>query len=644
MSWVSDCYQIYDLNSSEIGRQEAGRVPLLPIAHTTQKVNVEVELDDRGNFIFAHLLAPEEQTTIIPCTEKSSARSGKLLAPHPLVDKLQYIASDYKERGGKKESGWNLYQAQLHEWCASPFAVPAVQVVLDYLEKGTLISDLTCNHILFTDANGNLPSVWKGSKEATPKVISTLTGGDQTESVVRFRVGDIDLSRSEAVRNSYIQYFLSTLKKQDYCTVQGQWMPVSSANPYKIRNAGDRAKLISSNDSSNFTYRGRFYNADQALSIGYETTQKAHSALRWLISKQGHVQGDQAIVAWGTRNESVPDVTVSSLDLLFCSGLSEERVISCTSTNETFAREFGKAIAGYRHHLTEQSSAVVMVLDSATSGRLSIRYYRKISGSQLMKNIEDWHSHFRWMLRYQKIFPAGHELGQNPKAIPVTFLGAPSPADIAKAAYGENVDDKLKQQTIERLLPCISEGRPFPYDLMLSAVNRATASIGLEPWEREKTSSIACALVCGYHYRNSNHKEDFSMALDETCNDRSYLFGRILACADQIERHAQMIYGSEDSSRPTNAARLRVSFVHHPAKTTMILQEQLMPYLNRLKANGTPSVHESTMNDLIARLGVEGMSNKPLEELYLVGYASQMMAFQEKNEKYRAAHPTEAKD
>lgn len=134
------------------------------------------------------------------------------------------------------------------------------------------------------------------------------------------------------------------------------------------------------------------------------------------------------------------------------------------------------------------------------------------------------------------------------------------------------------------------------------------------------------------------------MALDETCNDRSYLFGRILACADQIERHAQMIYGSEDSSRPTNAARLRVSFVHHPAKTTMILQEQLMPYLNRLKANGTPSVHESTMNDLIARLGVEGMSNKPLEELYLVGYASQMMAFQEKNEKYRAAHPTEAKD
>ena len=47
------------------------------------------------------------------------------------------------------------------------------------------------------------------------------------------------------------------------------------------RNSGDRAKLISSNDSANFTFRGeRFSDAGQALRIGYETTQKAHSALR----------------------------------------------------------------------------------------------------------------------------------------------------------------------------------------------------------------------------------------------------------------------------------------------------------------------------------------------------------------------------
>lgn len=637
MSWISNCCQIYDLNSSEIGRQEPGQVPLLPIAHTTQKVNIEVDLDCQGNFQSAHLLVSDEQTTIIPCTEKSSTRSGKLLAPHPLVDKLQYLASNYKEYGGKKDSGWELYHAQLREWCESPFGVPALRAVLTYLEKGSLISDLISCHILFTDASGKLPSAWKGDKEKTPKIIGTLTSKDQTESVVRFRVDDIDLSRNKEIRESFIQFFLSKLDRFDYCTVQGRIMPISSSNPYKIRNSGDRAKLISSNDNTNFTYRGRFYNAEQALSIGYDTTQKAHSALRWLISKQGHVQGDQAIVVWGTRNEPTPDITADSLDLVHDSDLPEEEFEEVVSTLESFAQQFDKAIAGYKHHLSEQSTAVVMVLDSATSGRLSIRYYRELQGSRLMKNVEDWHRHFSWELHYRKIIPAGSELGQTEKYKPVTFVGAPAPADIAKAAYGEKVDDKLKQQTIERLLPCISEGKVFPYDLVCSTVNRATNSIGLEPWEQRKTSSIACALVRGYYHRNHNKKEEISMAIDENNNDRSYLFGRLLAFAEQIERHAQKIDSSEDSKRPTNAARLRVAFVHHPAKTTMVLQEKLTPYINRLKANGTPTHHEDAINDLIDRIGIDRFTNVPLNELYLVGYASQMMEFRDKNKKYNPA-------
>lgn len=642
MSWLSNCYQLYDLNASEIGQQESDHVPLLPIAHTTQKVNIEVELDSRGDFILAHLLAPNEQTTIIPCTEKSSIRSGKSLAPHPLVDKLQYIASDYNRFGGKKESGWALYQAQLREWCESPYSVPAVQAVLAYLEKGLLISDLIQEHILFVDAAGKLPSEWKGNKDEAPKVVASLANGDQTESVVRFRVDNIDLSRSEEVRSSFIQFFLSKLDKIGYCTVQGKFMPVSSSNPYKIRNAGDRAKLISSNDSTNFTYRGRFYNAEQALSIGYETTQKAHSALRWLISKQGYIQGDQAIVAWGTKNEPVPNTMADSLDFLFGSELPEEEVRASVSTKESFSREFAKAVAGYQHKLTENSTAVVMVLDSATSGRLSIRYYRELQGSQLIKNVSDWHANFCWKLRYRKIKAAGTELGEKEKWEPVTFTGAPSPVDIAKAAYGEKVDDKLKQQTVERLLPCISEGKAFPYDLMRSTVNRATASIGLEPWERNKTSSIACALVRGYYHRNQ--KEEISMGIDENCNDRSYLFGRLLACAEQIELHAQNSNKSDDSKRPTNAARLRVAFVHRPAKTTMILLDKLMPYLNRLKATGTPSQHEGTINELLDRIDKERFNNKPLSELYLVGYASQKMAFEDKNADYRKQHALEAEE
>ncbi len=642
MSWLEKCYETYENCQQEIGIQKfqaegdkRSYVPLLPVAHTTQLVNIEVELDQNGNFQDARLLAKDEQTTIIPCTEESSARTSGIV-PHPLVDKLQYIAADYPAYGGTKKSGWNLYHTQLQDWCSSPYADAKVCAVLRFLEKGCLVASLVKKHILFLDENGKMPTKWTGSKDEKPKILETLASADQTESFVRFRVGGIDLAQDEAVRESFIHYYEMKQQRVDYCTVQGKQMAVSTLSPYKIRNPGDRAKLISSNDSTNYTYRGRFVTAEQALSIGYETTQKAHSALRWLISKQGCSNGDQTIVVWGTKGEPIPDITADSMDLgddfaAAFAQLGQPQLPPATESE--YAERFNKAIQGYGKALDEKANTVVMILDSATQGRLSIRYYRELAGSELMKNITDWHRNFAWKLNYRSA-PESAEPGQKPKWKRVSFWGAPSPADIAKAAYGEKADKKIIQQTVERLVPCITEGKYLPRDLMLSAVHRATAGIGLEPWEYQKTCGIACALICGYYHRNK--KEDFVMTdgkyVDETIDDRSYLFGRILACAEQIERRVQSQTGE---TRPTNAERLRLVFVQRPAKTTALLQQKLTPYLNRMRANGVSrDKRYSTLQELVGRLGAEKYTNKPLNELYLLGYACQMMDFREENAAY----------
>lgn len=642
MSWLEKCYETYENCQQEIGIQKfqaegdkRSYVPLLPVAHTTQLVNIEVELDQNGDFQDARLLAKDEQTTIIPCTEESSARTSGVV-PHPLVDKLQYIAADYPAYGGAKKSGWNLYHTQLQDWCSSPYADAKVCAVLRFLEKGCLVASLVQKHILFLDENGKMPTKWTGSKEEKPKILETLASADQTESFVRFRVGGIDLAQDEAVRESFIHYYEMKQQRVDYCTVQGKQMAVSTLSPYKIRNPGDRAKLISSNDSTNYTYRGRFVTAEQALSIGYETTQKAHSALRWLISKQGCSNGDQTVVVWGTKGEPIPDITADSMDLgddfaAAFAQLGQPQLPPATESE--YAERFNKAIQGYGKALDEKANTVVMILDSATQGRLSIRYYRELAGSELMKNITDWHRNFAWQLNYRSA-PESAEPGQKPKWKRVSFWGAPSPADIAKAAYGEKADKKIIQQTVERLVPCITEGKYLPRDLMLSAVHRATAGIGLEPWEYQKTCGIACALICGYYHRNK--KEDFVMTdgkyVDETIDDRSYLFGRILACAEQIERRVQSQTGE---TRPTNAERLRLVFVQRPAKTTALLQQKLTPYLNRMRANGVSrDKRYSTLQELVGRLGAENYTNKPLNELYLLGYACQMMDFREENAAY----------
>ena len=147
-------------------------------------------------------------------------------------------------------------------------------------------------------------------------------------------------------------------------------MLLSQLSPYKIRNPGDRAKLISSNDGTNFTYRGRFNDAEEALSIGYETTQKAHSALRWLIGRQGISIGDQTILVWGMADEQVPSVTEDTYGLVkdmeeddpYLDGPEDipEFDKPIADTRAAFALRFNNAIQGYREKLTDYSQITVM--------------------------------------------------------------------------------------------------------------------------------------------------------------------------------------------------------------------------------------------------------------------------------------------
>ena len=645
MSWLEHCYQTYEyIRRTEpglIGKQEPKRVPLFPVGHTTQQANLQIELDPDGNFVSARILRPDEYTTIVPCTEESASRTH--LNPHALADKLQYLASDYKDFGGPKESGWEAYHKQLAAWCQSEFAHPLVCAVLRYLEKGTLIRDLLSRGCLVADDTGKLPRTYSGSDEETPAIFKSLQSKDQTESFVRFRVGTDDLWTDHSVWDSWLDFYETQLTHIDYCTVLGQKVPISTLSPKKIRNPGDGAKLISSNDSTNFTYRGRFSNAEQALSIGYRTTQEAHNALRWLISKQGTQCGDETILVWGTQNEPVPNLGDDSYD--FSQDFQDEEeddlgvdklapAVTAT-TQEAVAKQFNLAVQGYRMKLTDTSQLSVMILDSATAGRLSVRYYQELSGSRLLENVVDWHETFSWLLEYRVTAEKNPPPDKKPKMIRISFVGAPSPEDIAKAAYGEKVDAKLKQQTLERLVPCIVERKLLPRDLMLSAVHRASNAVALEPWDARKTRSIACALIRGYYLRSKG----VTYTMDNTMNDkntnprgRDFIFGQILACAEQVERYAQNL--TMDDKRTTNAERLQLVFVQHPSRTTMLLQQKLVPYLNRIRAKGGSSKRYDMMLSFIEELGSD-FTNKPLNELYLLGYATQLQEFRRENEAYK---------
>ncbi len=603
MSWMQKLHETYENCHAMIGVvEDENKVPLLPICHSTQKAQITITIDREGNFKRATVVPNNEARTIIPCTEDSSGRA-RSEAPHPLADKLQYLAKDYKEFGGDKKSCFASYIEGLRKWCDSPFSHPKAEAILKYVEKGSVIKDLVKEKVFAVDKGGKLLS------KVPKKVGVSVIEGIQTDAFVRWEVessGELGSKTWEdkTLWAEWIKYYLSTKEKKLLCGVTGQKVFAAEHHSAKLRNDGDKARIISSNDNSNFTFRGRFVTAEQACGVGFDVTQKAHFSLRWLISRQGYRKGDQAVVAWASSGAEIPDPLADPLGIM-----GDSAVISETASNYTaqdLAEKLKSKIRGYKASLGNTESIVVMGLNSATPGRLSITFYRELTGSAFLSRVDSWHSSCSWIHDYGY----SKENGEHN----VRFVGAPAPKDVAEAAYGVKADEKLKNTVVERLLPCIIDGRSIPRDIVDSVVRRAVNRSGLEGWEWRKALSIACAL-----FRQSNPKEGYEMALDSNRKTRDYLYGRLLALADNLEQWALKAAGE---NRSTNAARLMQRFAEHPFSTWRTIELALVPYKARLGAKAGKLL--AAMDLVMSSFSPEEFtSDKKLSGEFLLGYHCQ---------------------
>jgi CRISPR-associated protein Csd1 len=604
-------------------------VPLLPICHTTNKAQIEIVINHQGNFKRARLVPKDDARTIIPCTEASGGRSGSKPETHPLSDKLQYVAGDFIKYGGKVTSGYTStpnepfsnYCKLLSSWCNSDFSHPKACAVFKYVQRGRVMEDLVAQKLLVIDDKGKLIEKPEKKSKDVPDIFKVLKY--QFEAFIRWEVEIPDdkcskVWEDKTLWDSWINYYSNIKQEKTLCYVTGKELLGAEQHPAKLCNDGDKAKLISSNDTSGFTFRGRFTDADQACGVGFEVTQKAHGALRWLISRQGYRNGGQAIVAWATSGAEIPDPLADPLAIL-----GEDSLKSDYSDNVSVAQNLAiklrKKIAGYKADLGDTSGVVVMGVDSATPGRMAITFYRELTGSEFLERLEKWHDDCAWIHDYR--FVEDKE-NKKIKRKYLRFVGAPAPRDIAEAAYGSNLDDKLKKATVERLLPCIVDGQKIPRDIVDSAVRRACNRAGTEGWEWNKTLSIACAL-----YRQLNEKEGYSMALDESRRTRDYLYGRLLALADSLEQWALNKAGED---RQTNAARLMQRFAEHPYSTWRNIELSLSPYKARLGAQSQK--RQAMIDDVKNMFDIEDfMNDKKLSGEFLLAYSCQREALRPKD-------------
>ena len=263
MGLMQRAVETYDCmeKAGYVGKLREGHEVLAPVSHWVKSADIEITIDDAGTFVTARRM--EEEKIIIPVTEDSLGRSGTTakMKPHPLCDQLKYIAAEE-----------NYYIPQLASWAESPCSHPKVRAILRYVEKQSIIQDLTQSGILKWNKKGEIDDY---SATICWRVIGM---GEQS--------GPCWMDSS--LIQSFISYyaFLQSGQEEALCMISGDIAVTAKQHAKGIVSNYSNAKLISANDKDGFTYRGRFMDESQAETISYRASQKAHNALHWLISEQ----------------------------------------------------------------------------------------------------------------------------------------------------------------------------------------------------------------------------------------------------------------------------------------------------------------------------------------------------------------------
>ena len=691
MSWMQKLYRTYNEIEKNPNLSDSEKEKLAPLWHSPQTAHIQITLDGDGKFLGARVLT-DKPIIMLPVTESSEGRTSGL-APHALADSLQYIAKDLgltyqKEvitetegKNGKKKKTktkqedliFNLYADQLDKWCVT-IDNKKVLAIQKYVHKGTVLADLVKEKVIPVDDNGELLTNWierENKDKQKPELFNVLTKEQGKFEIRKALVvwsvqipGDFvpETWKDKEVQQSWGNYYQQTLKSQ-FCTVTGDEQKIRESHPAKLLYSGDKAKLISSNDKEGFTYLGRFEEANQATTISAEVSHKAHAALRWLIDRQTTARNnEQVTIAWAISCNPVPspmkdissEINWDNLDISavenpdeFSSQTSSEQPSPDWSVNigRAAAQIIKKKLHGYQAELKAHEQISLIMLDSATPGRMALTYYQEFLPADYFANLDAWIDDFSWYQRYSIEVPNGKKTD---KRTQWRFV-PPSPYSIAETVYGKSLSDTLKKQLYARLLPVIAGGTSvlIPEDLVRQSFQAACNPNGCENWEWQRNIGVACALYKGWRARHHDlsQRRTYPMSLDTQNRSRDYLYGRLIAQAESMEWYALYLQnGKKTPTRATNAERYFQQFAQKPYSTWRNLaSEKLVPYQNYLTSQGKDFYKQAIGEIMELFQRDDYVCDDKLSGEFLLGYHCQKMENAREIAKRKAAKASKTK-
>lgn len=547
-----------------------GVTPMAPVGHILTRADLEITLDSDGKFVIATSVEKSEAKIVIPVTEGSSGRTSAPCA-HPLCEQIGYLFP-------QNEIKYKLYVEQLTNWFQSPYSHPKLLPILNYVRSGTIIADL------------ELCGLIKRKQDGMP---------ENEKLMVRWRILGNAPERcwlDASLFDAYTHYISNSIERpQGLCMVTGEQSGIAQQHPKGIFSLNGNAKLISANDSSGFTFRGRFVEEWQAAEIGYEASQKAHNALRWLIQEEGVICGGRVILCWNPHGKTIIKPTLPFRP--------KESIWSPTNYKDALK----KALESRKKDFTITDGVVLAAFDAATTGRLAVTYYNEFQAHDFLQRLHDWDNTCCWLDRRFGIQSPG--LNQ----IVNCAFGTQK---VEKGVTKITADDQIMRQQLQRLVACRVERVSVGADVVKALVSRASHPQAYDHNVWENILFTSCAVIRKYRY--DRFKEEWSMALEPEKQDRSYQFGRLLAVMEKVERDT---YDSDEGREP-NAIRLQSVFCQRPMYAAGIIEKQLeQAYFPRLKP-GRRGWYKLIMGEIMESISCfpQESWNLPLEDSYLMGY------------------------
>ena len=576
MGLLQKAVETYDSHLNYASQNREGQSRMAPVGHIVTRAELEITLDADGKFINARAVDKSEPKIIIPATESSAGRTSAPCA-HPLCDQIGYLIP-------QNEKKFRLYVDQLSDWEASAYTHQKLTAVLNYVKGETILPDLLRCGLVKVNAKG-LP--------------------ENEKMLVRWNILGDGINAcwlDDSLFRAFTDYYTANHTGETIlCMVAGEEKTAADQHPKGIIPINGNAKLISANDSSGFTYRGRFTEEKQADAIGNEASQKAHNALRWLAQEQGVILGGRTFLCWNPQGRLIPQPSYPFMP-------PAPPIFRPTEYKDSLQ----KVLNSKKAELKLTDGVVLAVFDAATTGRLSLTYYNELQAHDFLERLHDWDASCCWPHRFDGIKP-------------------PTLLQIVNCAFGTQrdkwleTDDRVLRQQMQRLIACRVDKALIGADIVKALADRASRPMAYDHNIWENILFTACAVI--RKYRTDRFKEEWNMALEPEKKDRSYQFGRLLAVMEKAERDT---YDSGEDREP-NALRLQSIFCQRPLTTAHNLEKQLeKAYFPRLLRK-YPNMYIKYKNLMGQIMGIisefpQEDWDKPLNATYLMGYYLQRSA------------------